>query len=400
MKTRILPNKTTDVILNKRTVFSSITDIPSGDWNRVQNGRNIYLSLPYLSALEQGMGGELNFFFSISYNAQNEPVLIAVFVRVKFVDKRKRFGDSVFKLRFPFKKKLENILSINALACGNVFSAGENGMLWTDKLQAQDAFEEAERVHQILMTDHDVNKEVSLRVFKDFWPETVPHSNTLIQQGFFDFKIDVNMVLKIHKDWKTKNDYLLSMKTKFRTRANAVYRRSEPLMVKSFNPEEIISHKDRILFLFDNVLEKSDFHIGTMTPETFAACKKNLGEDFLFKAYFSKDLLVGFSTSFKNAISFDANYVGLDYDNNVQFDIYQRILYDYVEEAIKANVTELQFGRTSELIKSAVGAEPRDMTIYIKHKRKLSNLILKNVIQSVAPSPFELRKPFKANFKQ
>ena len=69
------------------------------------------------------------------------------------------------------------------------------------------------------------------------------------------------------------------------------------------------------------------------------------------------------------------------------------------DEAIKSRVTELQFGRTSELIKSAVGALPVDMTIYIKHKRSLSNLILKNVIQSVKPSPFELRKPFKANFK-
>ena len=130
--------------IHKRAVFDAVSELPQADWNRVQNGRNIYLSLPYLSALEQGMGGELNFFFSISYNAQNEPVLIAVFVRVKFVDKRKRFGDSVFKLRFPFKKKLENILSINALACGNVFSAGENGMLWAEELQAQDAFEEAE----------------------------------------------------------------------------------------------------------------------------------------------------------------------------------------------------------------------------------------------------------------
>ena len=186
------------------------------------------------------MGGELNFFFSISYNAQDEPVLIAVFVRVKFVDKRKRFGDSVFKLRFPFKKKLENSLSIKALACGNVFSAGENGMLWTDKIQAQDAFEEVERVHQILMTEHDANKEVSLRVFKDFWPQTVPSANRLIEKGFFDFKIDVNMVLKIHEDWKTINDYLMSMKTKFRTRANAVYRKSAPLTIKAFNAQDIL----------------------------------------------------------------------------------------------------------------------------------------------------------------
>ena len=394
-----MPNKTTDVIVNKRAVFNSITEIPSIDWNKVQNGSNIYLSLPYLRALELGMREELSFFFSISYNAQNVPVLIAVFVRVQFVDKRSRFGNSVFKLRFPFKKKLEKILSIHALACGNVFSAGENGMLWTEDIEAQEAFEETERVHQSLMTEHDANKEVSLRVFKDFWPQTVSAGNILIEKGFFDFKIDVNMVLKIHKDWKHIEDYLMSMKTKFRTRANAVYRKSDSLVVKSLSASSILQESKHIIRLFDHVLEKSDFHIGTMNPETFAACKQNLDNDFLFKAYYLEEVMVGFSTAFKNAASFDANYVGLDYAYNAQFDIYQRILYDYVEEAIDAQVPELQFGRTSELIKSAVGAEPRDMTIYIKHKRKLSNVILKKVIQSVSPSPFVLRKPFKANFK-
>ena len=394
-----MPNKTTDVIVNKRAVFSSIKEIPSSDWNKVQNGRNIYLSLPYLRALELGMREELSFFFSISYNAQNVPVLIAVFVRVQFVDKRSRFGNSVFKLRFPFKKKLEKILSIHALACGNVFSAGENGMLWTEDIEAHEAFEETERVHQSLMTEHDTNKEVSLRVFKDFWSQTVSAGNILIEKGFFDFKIDVNMVLKIHKDWKHIEDYLMSMKTKFRTRANAVYRKSDSLVVKSLSASSILQESKHIIRLFDHVLEKSDFHIGTMNPETFAACKQNLDNDFLFKAYYLEEVMVGFSTAFKNAASFDANYVGLDYAYNAQFDIYQRILYDYVEEAIDAQVPELQFGRTSELIKSAVGAEPRDMTIYIKHKRKLSNVILKKVIQSVSPSPFVLRKPFKANFK-
>ena len=392
--------KTAAVSIHKRAVFDAVSELPHTDWIKVQNGRNIYLSLPYLGALEQGMGGELNFFFSISYNAQDEPVLIAVFVRVKFVDKRKRFGDSVFKLRFPFKKKLENILSINALACGNVFSAGENGMLWTEELQAQDAFEEAERVHQILMTEHDANKEVSLRVFKDFWPQTVPSANRLIEKGFFDFKIDVNMVLKIHEDWKTINDYLMSMKTKFRTRANAVYRKSAPLIIKALNAQDITEESEHIVRLFDSVLEKSDFHIGTMNPKTFAACKENLGDDFIFMAYYMDEKMLGFSTAFRNANSLDANYVGLDYAYNESYDVYQRILYDYVELALQTKTTELQFGRTSETIKSAVGAVPVDMTIYIQHKRSLSNVILKKVIQSVAPSPFELRKPFKANFKQ
>ena len=93
--------------IHKRAVFDAVSELPHAEWNKVHDGRNIYLSLPYLIALEKGMGGELNFFFSISYNTQNEPVLIALFVRVKFVDKRKRFGvqflSCVFLLKRNFK---------------------------------------------------------------------------------------------------------------------------------------------------------------------------------------------------------------------------------------------------------------------------------------------------------
>ena len=266
-----MPIETSENMIFKRRTFSAIEQVPEDHWNSVLQDRNIYLSLPYLSALESGMRNEMSFYFSISYNSNNKPVLIAVFVLVKFVDKRRRFGDSVFKLRFPFKKKLENILSINALACGNVFSAGENGMLWTDDLDSRTAFEEMDKVNKQIIVDHKLKDIVSLNVFKDFWRDTVSAGNVLIEKGYFDFKIDVNMVLKIHNEWNTMQDYLASMKTKFRTRANAVFRRSDPLVVKSLNPEEIIFHKDRIRFLFDNVLEKSDFHIGTMTPETFCS---------------------------------------------------------------------------------------------------------------------------------
>ncbi len=382
----------------KRRISGALASVNQEDWNLVLDGRNIYLSIPYLKALEKGMEGHMKFFFSISYNERKEPVLIAVFVRVKFVDKRRKFADSIFKMRFPFKKRFEDIFTINALTCGNVFSAGENGMIWSEEIEPSLAFEEINTVVEALTIEQDLKNQVSLNVFKDFWSQTVPYSNALKDKGYFDFKIDVNMVLTINEAWHTMEDYLGSMKTKFRTRAHSVYKKSNPLVLKSLNAADIIEQGERIGVLFEKVLEKSAYHIGTITPETFAACKENLGGDFEFKAYFLDGLMVGFSTSFMNTHSLDANYVGLDYAYNEQYDIYQRILYDYVEQALKTGVKELQLGRTSELIKSAIGAVPKDMMLYIKHKRKLSNLVLKNVIKSVAPSAYDLRKPFKANF--
>ena len=75
-----------------------------------------------------------------------------------------------------------------------------------------------------------------------------------------------------------------------------------------------------------------------------------------------------------------------------------KLLYDYVEQAIQGRAKDLQLGRTSELIKSALGAIPTNMKLYVKHKSGVSNLLLKPIIHSISPSEFELRRPFKSNF--
>ena len=68
--------------------------------------------------------------------------------------------------------------------------------------------------------------------------------------------------------------------------------------------------------------------------------------------------MVGFSTSFVNGDVLEANYVGLNYEFNHDKAIYQRLLYDFVEMAINLKSKELHLGRTSETIKSQIGAVP------------------------------------------
>lgn len=86
---------------------------------------------------------------------------------------------------------------------------------------------------------------------------------------------------------------------------------------------------------------------------------------------FLNDELIAFSTAFVNAHALEANYVGIDYNYNTEYAIYERLLYEYVEEAIALKVSQLHLGRTSELIKSAVGAVPVAMTLYARHTSKI-----------------------------
>ena len=105
--------------------------------------------------------------------------------------------------------------------------------------------------------------------------------------------------------------------------------------------------------------------------------------------------MVGFSSSFLFNSILDANYVGINYEFNQEYAIYQRMLYDYVELAIEKRCSELRFGRTAEEIKSSVGAIPVPMKLFVRHKNPIANRILKAIVSTIKPSQYELRKPFK-----
>ncbi|MBQ0740503.1 hypothetical protein J9332_40125, partial [Aquimarina celericrescens] len=90
---------------------------------------------------------------------------------------------------------------------------------------------------------------------------------------FREFKIDVNMVLKIHSDWHTFEDYLTSLKTKFRTRAKNVFKKSENIIIKDFTSEDISTYKNEINILYLSVIEKADFKIEKLNASTFKSLK-------------------------------------------------------------------------------------------------------------------------------
>ena len=62
---------------------------------------------------------------------------------------------------------------------------------------------------------------------------------------------------------------------------------------------------------------------------------------------------------------------------------------------IDKNIMILNFGRTASEIKSSVGAIPQDLTIYFRHKKRITNRILHLFLQRVQPTGFQQKFPFK-----
>ena len=199
-------------------LLSRVSEIPTEDWNKVADNRNIYLSIGYLSALEDALGDQLKFRYAISYTETGEPALVAVYQLVVFVDKRRQYSKDLCNLSYHIHKKIADVFTINVLVCGNVFCDGENGFL--SRLISDDqAMDEVASITEALRTEPSIKEKSSITLFKEFWPGSTSYSDRLKSLSYRDFMIDVNMVLTYHESWKTMDDYLASMKTKFRTRA-------------------------------------------------------------------------------------------------------------------------------------------------------------------------------------
>lgn len=378
-------------------IFQKTTAIPQQDWEQVRAGGNLYLSLKYLKVLEDTLKDQVTLYFSVSY--QNEvPVLITAFQLVTFIDRREQSHKSFLKILSDTKRKQQSF-KMNMLVCGNVFADGEHGFVASAAISNNAIIKELVTISEEIKKKSTAQKRTSVSLFKEFWPSAVPMMDSLIDYRFKDFHIDVNMVLEIHPSWKTFDAYLQSMKAKFRTKANNAYKRSAAIEMRSLFADEITANTERLDVLFSNVLDKSEYSFGRMNATVFAKLKEGLKDDFSFMGAYLENQLVGFSIAYFHKNIMEAGYVGLDYTYNTDYAIYQRILYNYVAQAIERQVSQLQLGRTSELIKSALGAQPVAMKLYAKHKRPLINMIMGAALTKVSASDFELRRPFKSGFE-
>ena len=387
-----------DIASYSFTIKTSIDEIEAEQWDTIVVDSSIYLNRNYLKALENSLNLQHQFYYGLLKDASQNTVSIIIFQSAPFVYTKDKLSKKVL---CHFGKNSQGFFSKQLLVCGNVFATGETGFAFNDLISTSEMglllIEASNQVLKFQKKKEGLTK-TKVILFKEFFPDSLKIPAQLLDEGFQNYHIDVNMVLPIAPHWESFPDYLSDVKAKYRTKANSVFKKAETLELKSLDASEILKHSERIDRLFENVLEQSDYRFGRMDAQTFASLKDNLGSLFIFKALFKNDLIVGFSTAFINGEVLEANYVGIDYDFNGTFAVYQSLLYDYVNEAIGLGVSSLQFGRTSELLKSSLGAVPVPMTLFAKHTTSITHMLMASILKKVSASPYELRKPFKADF--
>ena len=382
---------------NTALFFSSIDQISPKIWKGLQCAKNIYFNPYFLKAVEKNHP-EIVFSYVVLIDKNSNPIAFATIQIVNFhiddikndlellIRKLKNIGRKLHIL--PNKKPLKILIS------GNTFVSGEHGIFIKKNQNKKIIIKELAKA---ILHFVNANKKIKIDAFllKDFRNKSLFISNELRDYNYHPFSVEQNMMLKLDENWHVFEDYLASMKTKFRVKARKAFLRSTNIKIENVTPENIDIQLPKMTALYKKVVDNADFNLGNFNLNSFKDLKKNLGNNYILKTYCLEDNIVGFISGVINQKSLDAHFVGINYELNKEHAIYQRMLYDYIEIGIEKKLNRINFGRTASEIKSSVGAVPQDLTMYIRHKKSITNKILKLFLQRIQPTPFQQKFPFK-----
>ncbi|NNE31809.1 MAG: hypothetical protein HKN40_05515 [Winogradskyella sp.] len=371
-------------------IFKSVDTIPTKYWQSLNCTSNIYYSPAFLSAFEKAnLDIEFNYIFVLK---NNKPVAFAntqiVTIGVETITKNIKMSQNI-------RGVINNMFcnnQIRVLFCGNVFLSGEYGTFLKEgepKIETFSAI--AEGVKRVSKATSKLNA----HFVKDFENESLYITDQLKSYDYAAMQVEPNMIISLKPEWLSFNDYTDALKSKYRVKANRADAKSQALTTLKFTVADIVKHKNELQELYQNTIDNADFNAQILDLTTYIYLKETFKDKFIVIGYFLNNHLVGFLSAMQNNTNLDAHFIGIDYSNNKTYSIYPRILNDYVRLGIETKSTHINLGRTASEIKSTLGAKPKTLTCYFKHKRHFANKILKPFIANVKIKSFKQHNPFK-----
>ncbi len=385
-------------------IFDSVNEFSSAEWNEISK-ENYLLHCNYLNALEKSSAAGITFRYVFIY----EKKVVVAICYFQIADLSSKEIGSLVNLEnsgFIFSSignKINNLLfsgnkysSNNLLVCGSLFISGENGIACSAKKYFELVFHLLPEItEKISVQIKEKGGRVICYSVKDFYDESDIYVGKLIKQKFHRMVIDPNMVFTVRKDWKKFDDYLDAMTAKYRLRTNNVMKKLENIDIKYMELREIENEKNSIENLYMQVQKKAPVRIVRVNINYFLSLKKYLKDEFVIRAFYLKNKMIAFTSGFKKGPHYEAHYIGIDYHYNKSYSLYQNILYDFIQEAIKSKCEHLYFGRTAMEIKSTVGAVALPLYSYIKFSNSILNRLVKPFIPSEKNESWTPRNPFK-----
>jgi Acetyltransferase (GNAT) domain len=285
------------------------------------------------------------------------------------------------------------------LVCGNLLSWGmhgiafapgeENGELWPAVAEALYRLRRADK----LFGDTD------LVLVKDIPDEHAAGASALARFSYRPLETEPNMILEIPSRWRTYEDYLVSLNSRYRKTAKQIEKEVAlaGCLVEELNEmEDIERHAVTLHELYLQTHRNARLRLVTLPVAFIPTLAAQLGDDMRCTVITRDEQLLGFVTTVRDGETAVGYNIGFDREANAQFPVYFRLLQVVVDDAIKFGCRKLSLGRTALEPKARLGARPAPLRVWIRHRIPMLNLVVRGLLHTISDhDEAPERNPFK-----
>ena len=374
-------------------------------------GKNsdLFLNLDYLETLEQVPPTDFSFAYLVIQHRLTGKVVGFMACQVKDFDASKSLNYDAEtasfyeKIKVNIQKALARLTRFSTLIIGNLSLTGEHSFYFnhaelTDLDLKKQLYTEGVAFLKKQLFDKYKIKIASVFV-KDFYQNSPDYAlmQAVKKDGYNEFQVEPNFVFDLKPSWKTLEEYQNDLASKYRVRAKRAFKKlGSDVEKKEFFEERILANHLEINALYNQVSKNAGFNLLELHTDYFFQMKANLGERFRLFGYFLDSKLIGFYTMIDDGEELEAHFLGYEASLNGERQIYLNMLFDLIRLGIEGKFKRIIFSRTAHEIKSSVGAEPVEMSLFIKHDNLIVNRLLVTILRILSPrEKWTPRAPFK-----
>jgi len=361
-------------------------------WDILTKRDSLFFSRRYLRVLEDAAPDNLQQRYALIFRGR-EPVaaVVAQLVTVSLarVGKARKHHRAVER---PLEKLDERML-----VCGNLLSWGMHGVCLApneDPAKLWPAV--AEALYRIRRADK-LSGDTDLVMVKDFTTEEEAAVSVLRRFSYRPHETDPNMVLEFAPGWKSYEDYLTSLTSKYRSACRQIDRKvaEAGCTVSHLTAAEIGQQAENLHRLYVQTHSNAKFRPVTLKPDFLPTLADYLGDDFRCRVIKRDGQLLGFVTSLRDGDTAVGYNIGFDRQAALEIPLYLGLLNGVVADGISLGGRRLSLGRTALEPKARLGAKPQPMRVLVRHRIPMLNVLVRALLHTLTHDEPPERNPFK-----
>ena len=348
-------------------------------WNKVTAHDSLFLSRRYLQVLEAAGPDNIRQRYALIFQ-NKEPVaaIAAQSVTVSLARLRKKAtGNGPLARLDRIEEKM--------LVVGNLLSWGMHGISFAPGVDHEPLWPAiAEAIYRLRRVDK-LFGDTAFVMVKDITDAHAGGASTLSHFSYRELETEPNMVLDISPQWKSYDDYLASLTSKYRKQSKQIEKEVTAAggVVEEIKSDQIARDSEKLHALYLQTHKNARLRLVTLPVTFLPTLADRLGDDMRFTILKRGDELLGFVTTVKDGETAVGYYIGFDRKANTDIPIYFRLLQSVIGHAIDLGCKRLSLGRTALEPKARLGARPEPMRIWIRHRIPMLNLIVRGLLHTI-----------------